>query len=127
MSQLNKAGFQRYFLIELSSVHLMHKVLVNLELKQDLKQYKLYVRVQRVDISSPFSLFQGAAIQSWDVFHRNIIKLWTGIDPAFYSFYPTKHYCYCPNWLIGSQKKSFGWRYKVSKESSKVTVSNQGI
>ena len=64
MSQLNKAGFQRYFLIELSSVHLMHKVLVNLELKEDLKQYKLYVRVQRVDISSPFSLFQGAAIQS---------------------------------------------------------------
>ena len=81
MSQLNKAGFQRYFLIELSSVNLMQKVLVNLELKEDLKQYKLYVRLQRGDISSPFSLFQGAAIQSWDVFHRNIIKLWTGIDP----------------------------------------------
>ena len=64
MSQLNKAGFQRYFLIELSSVNLMQKVLVNLELKEDLKQYKLYVRLQRGDISSPFSLFQGAAIQS---------------------------------------------------------------
>ena len=64
MSQLNKAGFKRYILIELSSVHLMHKVLVDLELKEDIKQYKLYVRVPRGDISSPFSLFQGAAIQS---------------------------------------------------------------
>ena len=64
MNQLNKAGFQRYFLIELSSVNLMQKVLVNLELKEDLEQYKLYVRLQRGDISSPFSLFQGAAIQS---------------------------------------------------------------